>query len=133
MDLNRKHFGDKRAPVDSMLNYLATNVDEILNEGTADSGIQLDAMTSKVNTQVQNWMETDVWIPIRKYVIIIVSSIIALVLLVAVAKFLVRNKLCRMWSSTSTKEREAPHIYIMRKGRNKPASTGPSDQAEALV
>ena len=133
MDLNRKHFGDERAPVDSMLNYLATNVDEMLNEGTADSGIQLDAMTTKVKTQVQNWVETDVWIPIRKYVIIIVGSIIALVLFVVIFKFLIRNKPCRVRNSTRTTEREAPHIYIMRKGRNKPASTGPTDQAKALV
>ena len=116
MDLNRKHFEDERAPVDSVLNFLATNVDELMNEDSTNSGIQLDAVTTKVKAQVQNWVETDVWIPIRKYVIIIVGSIIALVLLVVVATFLVRNKLCRMWSSTRTKEREAPHIYIMRKG-----------------
>ena len=133
MDLNRKHFGDERAPVDSMLNYLATNVDEILDEATGDSGIEVDKVTSKVKNQVQNWVETDVWVPIRKYVIIIVGSIIALVLLTITVKFLIRYKCCRIKNSTKTREREAPQVFIMRKGRNKPVRSGPSEQAEALV
>ena len=121
MDLNRKHFDDERAPMDSVLNFLATNADQLTNEDTTSTGGQIDSVTTKVKAQVQSWVETDLWIPIRKYVIIIIGSIIAL------------TKPCKTWSSNRIKEREAPQIYIMRKDRTKPASSTPSDQTESLV
>ena len=133
MSLNRKHYGDERAPVDSMLNYLATSLDEGMDKSTDESGMAVDKVTAKVKNKVKSWVETDVWVPIRKYVIVIVGSIIALALLTLIIKFLIRYRCPRNSNTSHVAERETPKVYILRKDRKKQARSGPPEQAEAML
>ena len=128
--------------MDSVLNFLSANRDQLTEEdATGDAGAQMESVTTKVQAQVKSWIETDVWEPIRKYVIIITGCIIAVIVLTIAIKCLARTKPWKRWMKTKVKEKEAPQIYIMRKDRTKSATSpkiastswSTSDVAESLL
>ena len=104
-----------------------------MDKSADESGIAIDKVTDKVKKKVKGWVETDVWIPIRKYVIVIVGSLIALSLLIFMLKFFIRYKCPKRNNTSHIIEREPPKVYIVRKDRKQQARPRVPEEAESMV
>ena len=96
---------------------MSNNVEEVTeNDGTSSSGVPMEKVTKRVKKRVKGWLETEVWNPVRKYMVAVIGGFATLIIIIIVAKIIHRAKITKLCKSDRKPITKDPkQVYIIRR------------------